>query len=85
MAQSKKDQKAPKVSKASKKNPFARAFHASIEYFKGAWYELRQVRWPSRKATWSLSVAVIIFSGLFVAIIMLLDLLFKYLFEVLLK
>ncbi len=50
-------------------------------YFKGAWHELKQVRWPNRKATWSLTAAVLLFSAFFVAFILLLDLLFGYLFE----
>ncbi|CAN5423448.1 hypothetical protein BH10PAT4_BH10PAT4_0710 [soil metagenome] len=53
-------------------------------YFKGAWFELRQVRWPNRKATWSLTGAVLLFTGFFVLIILLLDVLFKYLFELIL-
>jgi len=50
-------------------------------YFKGAWYELRQVRWPNRRATWSLTMAVILFTAGFAILILLLDALFKYLFE----
>jgi len=50
-------------------------------YFKGAWYELRQVRWPNRKATWSLTVAVLIFTAFFIALIVLLDAGFKLLFQ----
>ena len=53
-------------------------------YFKGAWYELRQVRWPNRKATWGLTAAVLIFTAFFVVLIVLLDILFKYLFELIL-
>lgn len=71
--------KAVKVTKPrkNKKNVFARIGG----YFKGAWFELRQVRWPNRKATWSLTLAVILFSLFFVALILLLDTIFKYLFE----
>jgi preprotein translocase subunit SecE len=54
-------------------------------YFKGAWYELRQVRWPNRKETWSLTAAVMLFSASFITLIVLLDILFKYLFEIILK
>lgn len=54
-------------------------------YFSGAWFELRQVRWPNRRATWSLTGAVIMFTAFFVLFIMLLDLLFSYVFEVILK
>ena len=50
-------------------------------YFTGAWYELRQVRWPNRKATWALTVAVILFSLFFLALVLLLDALFKWVFE----
>ncbi|MEP6710210.1 MAG: preprotein translocase subunit SecE [Candidatus Saccharibacteria bacterium] len=55
-------------------NPFA----AIIGYFKGSWFELKQVRWPTRKATWGLTVAF------FVVLILLLDAGFKYLFEIIL-
>jgi len=54
-------------------------------YFTGAWYELKQVRWPTRGATWSLTAAVLGFSAFFVIFILLLDAGFKYLFEQLLK
>jgi preprotein translocase SecE subunit len=54
------------------------------EYFKGAWFELRQVRWPNRRATWSLTGAVLLFTGFFVVLILLLDVLFKYLFGLIL-
>ena len=56
-----------------------------IGYFKGAWYELKQVRWPTRSATWSLTVAVLAFSAFFILFIFALDSLFKYLFELILK
>jgi preprotein translocase SecE subunit len=74
------ERKAPKAPKAPK-NPFLKALYGIGGYFKGAWFELRQVRWPSRKATWGLTLAVILFSLFFVVIIALLDLLFKSLFE----
>jgi len=66
--------------KTKRKNPLA----ATIGYFVGAWYELRQVRWPNRKATWSLTLAVLIFTLFFMVLILLLDALFKYLFELIL-
>jgi preprotein translocase SecE subunit len=50
-------------------------------YFKGAWYELQQVTWPSRKATWSLTLALLAFTLFFVIIILLLDAGFQYLFQ----
>ena len=63
------------------KNKFVKVLYRIGGYFKGAWDELRQVRWPTRRATWELTVAVILFSAFFVVIIVLLDALFKSLFE----
>ena len=56
-------------------------FSGIADYFKGAWVELRQVRWPNRRSTWALTVAVILFSLFFLGFIVLLDMLFKYIFE----
>ncbi len=60
-----------------RRNPF----RAMADYFKGAWYELRQVRWPDRKATWSMTGALLLFTLFFVVVILLLDTLFKYVFQ----
>lgn len=69
-----------KVSPAKALKPFAML----IGYFKGAWFELKQVHWPDRRATWSLTAAVIIFTMFFVGLIVLLDTVFKYVFEIIL-
>ena len=53
-------------------------------YFGGAWYELKQVRWPNRRATWGMTGAMLGFTAFFVVIILLLDALFKYLFDLIL-
>jgi preprotein translocase subunit SecE len=66
--------------KKKRKNPIA----AIGGYFAGAWYELRQVRWPNRKATWGMTLAVLAFTAFFMLLILLLDALFKYLFELIL-
>jgi len=50
-------------------------------YFKGSWIELKQVRWPNRKSTWSLTFAVILFSAFFILLIILLDTGFTELFK----
>lgn len=73
-----------KVSVSKPTPKFLRTFVMIGGYFKGAWFELRQVRWPNRKATWSLTGAVLLFTGFFVVLILLLDVLFKYLFELIL-
>jgi len=57
---------------------------AMRDYFVGAWYELRQVRWPNRRATWGMTMAVLAFTVFFVVLILLLDALFKYLFQLIL-
>ena len=89
--------KAVKATKVSKKTPknvntpkessngFVKAVRGIGRYFKGAWVELKQVRWPTRKATWSLTLAVIIFSAFFVVLILLLDAFFKFIFELMIK
>lgn len=64
---------------------FFRPFVAIGRYFKGAWIELKQVRWPTRAATWGLTGAVLAFTAFFVALILLLDAAFKFLFETILK
>ena len=56
----------------------------SKNYFKNAWLELRQVRWPSKKATWKMVLAIFVYTGIFIAIIMLLDALFTWLFGIIL-
>lgn len=75
--------KTPKTEKNDEKgskNPFK----AIIGYFGGAWYELKQVRWPTRRATWGMTTAVLAFTAVFIVIILLLDALFKYLFQLIL-
>ena len=52
-----------------------------FRYLRDSWREIRQVRWPSRKAAWKLFFAIIIYTFLIGAIIMLLDILFTWLFN----
>ena len=59
-------------------------FMRFLGYFKGAWFELRQVRWPNRRATWSMTAALLIFTALFVGFILAVDLLWEYLFKLIL-
>lgn len=72
---------AAKVAKAPRVKRRFTPFAAIGQYFVGAWRELRQVRWPNRKQTWALTLAVILFSLVLGAIIFLLDLGFTYLFK----
>lgn len=75
----------PKKAKESKKTfVLFRPFVAFFRYLKNAFKEIRQVRWPSRKATWKMVLAVLIYTALFVVIISLLDLFFTWLFNLIL-
>ncbi len=69
------------------KKPFIlfRPFVYLGRYIRDSWRELRQVRWPNRKTTWKMVLAVIIYAVLFMVIISLLDLFFSWLFELILS
>ncbi|MDR3125495.1 MAG: preprotein translocase subunit SecE [Candidatus Nomurabacteria bacterium] len=60
---------------------FGKLFGPAGRYIKGSWQELRVTKWPNRRATWSLSVAVILFSIFFAALILSFDNLFEWLLE----
>lgn len=84
--------KAKKASNEKSKNPLIRfllfittPIRAFFRYLAESWQELKQVRWPNRKMTWKLVFAVIIYTVIFAAIIMVLDALFTLLFNNLLK
>ena len=81
-----KDGKSTKSAKSGKK-PFIlfRPFVALWHYLRDSWKELRQVRWPNRKATWQLVFAVIVYSILFIILISLLDMFFSWLFNLILN
>lgn len=50
-------------------------------YFSGAWSELKQVRWPDRSETWTMTVGLLAFTIFSIILILLLDAIFKYLFK----
>ena len=88
---SKKEQKL-KAKEAKKKESegkkvfiLFRPFVALGRYLRGSWQEIRQVRWPNRKATWKMVLAVFVYTLLFVVIISLLDLFFTWLFSLIIK
>ncbi len=68
---------ASKKSVVKKYNPIT----AFARYVRGSWNEIRQVRWPDRRATWGMTLAVIGFTLFFSVIILLLDSLFQILFK----
>lgn len=73
--------RAKKVKTPKKQTKIGKFFSPFTGYVKGAWEELKQVRWPDRKATWGLTLAVILFSLFFLLLIVLLDTLFGQLFK----
>ncbi len=42
-------------------------------YFRNSWKELKQVTWPSRKQSWQLTLAVIVFATIFGVLIAIVD------------
>lgn len=85
-----KDKKAAEkkvTEKSTEKKPFLliRPFVYLGRYIRDSWRELRQVRWPNRKATWKMVLAVLVYTAIFVIFISLLDLFFTWLFNIILS
>ena len=59
-------------------------FAALGRYIHDSWAEIRQVRWPGRKATWKSVLAVLIYAALIITFIALLDAFFTFIFNQLL-
>ena len=93
----KKEQKKAKKAKKEKqpKKPHSKPvrillfpfkpFFALGRYFRNSWREIRLVQWPTRRFTWKLTLSVVIFVGLFGALITVLDMLFTILFSNIIK
>ena len=73
-----------KIAKKRSIKGLAGPFIAIGRYFKGAWAELRQVRWPDRKSTWGMTGALVVFTLFFLLIIVVLDYGFSQLFKLIL-
>ncbi len=82
----KKEAKKEAKEKGEKK-PFIlfRPFVALFRYLRDSWHEIRQVRWPNRKATWKMVLAVLVYTAIFIVIISLLDLFFTWLSSLIIK
>ena len=81
----KKAKKESKKSEGKKTFILFRPFVAFGRYLRDSWREIRQVRWPNRKATWKMVLAVLVYTAIFIIVISLLDLLFTWLFSLILK
>lgn len=77
--------KEAQISKKENKKSTKKGKKKKVGYFKGAWIELKQARWPDRKSTWGMTFAVVLFTLFFVVLILLLDAGFKYLFDFIIK
>lgn len=62
----------------------ARPFVALGRYLRDSWRELRQVRWPNRKATWKMTLAVLAYCAVFILLVTLLDIFFTFIFKLIL-
>lgn len=84
---SKKSAKAEvSAKKSAKTNEHAKSKHGNplrtlTGYFRGSWQEIKQVRWPDRRTTWSMVGALIIFTVALFLVIILLDYGFAWLFK----
>lgn len=54
-------------------------------YFKQSFLELRQVKWPTRKETWSMTLAVIAYAVILTTAVLILDNFFKWGFKLIIK
>lgn len=62
----------------------AKPFVAIGTYVHDSWLEIRQVRWPNRKATWKMVGAIFVYCVIAIVLVMLLDALFNLIFSKLL-
>ena len=75
-----------KIDKSAKsRNMLIAPLFAIGRYFKGSWSELKKVQWTNRRSTWGMTAAVILFTALFVALIVTLDGIFNQLFKLIIK
>jgi preprotein translocase SecE subunit len=59
----------------------AKPFIAFGNYIYNSWLEIRQVRWPNRKATWKLVGAIFLYAAFFIVLVAILDGLFNFIFS----
>ena len=63
----------------------ARPFVALGRYLRDSWREIRQVRWPNRRATWKMTLAALVYVALFMVFLSLVDAFFAFIFDLLFK
>lgn len=77
----KREVKLPAKGKLGRKVRAPKWLRAIGGYFVGSWRELKEVRWPTRRATWGLTLAVLVFTAVIAAFILTLDFGFEQLFK----
>ena len=77
----------PQKAQKEGKKPFIlfRPFVAFGRYLRDSWRELRQVRWPNRKTTWKMVLAVFVYTVLFIGLLVVLDILFDWILSLILN
>lgn len=79
-------QSATKTKKKTRKVPkIFRPLAALGNYFRQSFQELKKVKWPTRKETWSMTLAVIAYAVFLGVIVLLLDNLFDWLAKLIIK
>lgn len=73
------------VARPGRPNLFRRAGDGIKQYVNETTGELRKVSWPTRKEAWSLTVIVLIVTGVMSAVLGSFDYLFSKLFELILR
>lgn len=76
-----KTKTASKTSKSKNSKSRRNQLNAVAGYFRGAWQEIKQVRWPDRRSTWGMVGALIVFTAALFLVIILLDYGFAWLFK----
>ena len=76
-----KTKTASKTSKSKNSKSRRNLLSAITGYFRGAWQEIKQVRWPDRRSTWGMVGALIVFTAALFLAIILLDYGFAWLFK----
>lgn len=72
---------ASKTNKSKNSKSHRNPLSAITGYFRGAWQEIKQVRWPDRRSTWGMVGALIVFTAALFLVIILLDYGFAWLFK----
>lgn len=76
-----KTKTASKTNKSKNSKSRHNPLNAVAGYFRGAWQEIKQVRWPDRRSTWGMVGALIVFTAALFLVIILLDYGFAWLFK----